>query len=248
MKTLGLIVGSGDLPWQLDWQPDGNAETEYGTASMTPLRAELAGARLIRINRHGLPHRIAPHAINYRANLAALAARSVDAIVALNTVGGIDASATAGSLSLPDQLIDYTWGRHSSFSADDAVQHIDFSHPYDAELNSALAAAAAAVGIPLVPAGTMAVTQGPRLETVAEIRRLAADGCAVVGMTGMPEAALARELAIPFAALCLVVNPAAGVTSEVLDFEQMQEVSVTAMRKVGQLLFAFLERELQVDQ
>jgi 5'-methylthioinosine phosphorylase len=244
VKTVGLLVGSGELPWDVQWQPVDYAASAYGEASMIPQRTELAGMRLVRINRHGVPHRIAPHAINYRANLAALAAQSVDAIVALNTVGGIAAHATSGSLLIADQLIDYTWGRALSFAADDAVEHIDFSHPYDAHLNEELVAAAASIDLVIHQGGTMAVTQGPRLETAAEIRRLAQDGCAVVGMTGMPEAALARELGIPFACICLVVNRAAGLgDTEQLDLQQMHAVSQAGMRKVAQLLVAFFERQ-----
>jgi purine nucleoside phosphorylase len=243
LKTLGLVIGSGDLPWQLDWQPDGSATTPYGDASMVPQRSRFAGVELIMIKRHGVPHHLAPHAINYRANLTALAERSVEAIIAVNTVGGIGGEATSGSLHLAEQLIDYTWGRLQTFSPDDAVRHVDFSHPYDARLNHELAAAASAITLPLTPGATMAVTQGPRLETAAEIRRLAQDGATLVGMTGMPEAALARELAIPFASLCLVVNRAAGLgESDVLDLQQIQEVSAQGMRRVGDLLLAFLER------
>ena len=245
MKRIGLIVGSGELPLQLDWARAGSADTEFGPASMMPEAAQLANIELIRIKRHGEPHRFAPHAINYCANLSALAALSVDAIIALNTVGGITPDATTGALLLPDQLIDYTWGRRQSFSADDAVRHIDFSSPYDSGLNALLSDAARSCGIDLVEGGVMAVTQGPRLETAAEVRRLAGDGCAVVGMTGMPEAALARELDIPFAAICLVVNPAAGVAgAEPVDMQSLQAVSRAGMHTVSRLLLAFVERGL----
>jgi 5'-methylthioinosine phosphorylase len=243
VKRLGLIVGSGELPWQLDWTQAGSADTEFGAASMAPEVAALANIELVRIRRHGEPHRFAPHAINYRANLSALANMSVDAIIALNTVGGITPEATTGALLLPDQLIDYTWGRRQSFCADDAVRHIDFSNPYDCGLQMSLKSAADNCGIAVVEGGVMAVTQGPRLETAAEVRRLARDGCAVVGMTGMPEAALARELDIPFAAICLVVNPAAGVAgAETVDMQSLQEVARAGMHTVSELLLAFVER------
>lgn len=245
MRRVGLIVGSGELPWQLGWTQVGSADTEYGRASMVPEAAQLANTEVIRIKRHGEPHRFAPHAVNYCANLAALAQLSVEAVVALNTVGGISAEAKPGALLLPDQLIDYTWGRRASFSADDAVRHIDFSCPYDAGLKRSLLNAAAGCGVDLFDGGVMAVTQGPRLETAAEVRRLAGDGCAVVGMTGMPEAALARELDIPFAAICLVVNPAAGVAgADTVDMQALKQVSRAGMQAVGELLLAFVERGL----
>jgi purine nucleoside phosphorylase len=198
---------------------------------------------LIRLQRHGVPHHIAPHAVNYRANVAALAALEVDAIVSLNTVGGIAPEAVSGAIVVPDQLIDYTWGRASTFSADDGVRHVDFSSPYDAELRTVLVAAGQGAAFTLVPGGVMGVTQGPRLETAAEIRRMAQDGCAVVGMTGMPEAALARELDIRYVSVSLVVNPAAGVGPDaVLDLDDIQRVAREGMRSVADLLDRFLER------
>ena len=245
MKRIGLIVGSGEIPWQLDWQALGSASTSYGEASMVPEAAQLDTVELIRIKRHGDPHRFAPHAINYCANLSALAELSVQAIVALNTVGGITAQAHTGALLLPDQIIDYTWGRRQSFSSDDAVRHIDFSHPYDADLTQSLAQAGRRAEIDLVRGGVMAVTQGPRLETVAEVRRLAGDGCSVVGMTGMPEAVLARELGIPFAAICLVVNPAAGVAGgQAVDLGSLASVARAGMKTVAELLRTFCQRSV----
>jgi purine nucleoside phosphorylase len=200
----------------------------------------------LRIRRHGVPHRFAPHAINYAANIAAFRALAVDGIIALNTVGGISAEATTGALVLPDQLIDYTWGRRCSFSPDDAVEHFDFTEPFDTDLCAAVVRCAQRAGIDLIEGGTMAVTQGPRLETAAEIRRLAADGCSVVGMTGMPEAALAREAQIPYACVCLVVNPAAGmavtaVAKSSIDLEAMAAVSAAGMAQVSRLLQVFCE-------
>lgn len=245
MSRIGLIVGSGELPWQLEWSTIGSAQTPFGSASMAPELAEMNGAEVVRLMRHGKPHRFAPHAINYRANVAALDAVDIEAIVAVNTVGGISAKAATGSLLLPDQLIDYTWGRESTFSPADAVHHIDFSQPYDPALNAALVAAGERAGSNLVNGGVMAVTQGPRLETAAEIQRLARDGCDVVGMTGMPEAALARERDIPFVALCLIVNPAAGVAGdEAVDMDQLRETSRLGMIDIGKLLLAFFERRL----
>lgn len=251
MKRLGLIVGSGELPWSLDWSAVGSDQTSFGRASSQPELAETGGLQLVRIRRHGVPHRFAPHAINYAANIAAFEALGVDGIIALNTVGGISARAAPGALLLPDQLIDYTWGRRSSFSPDDAVSHIDFTQPFDAELCASLVHCADVSNIELLAGGTMAVTQGPRLETAAEISRLAADGCCVVGMTGMPEAALAREAQIPYACICLVVNPAAGVSLQadrdagVIDMAAIAEVSAAGMTRVSELLQCFCEFSVQ---
>jgi 5'-methylthioinosine phosphorylase len=241
---LGLIVGSSPLPWELAWTPVGEGSTPYGEAAMIPELAARQGVEIVRLARHGIPHRFAPHAVNYRANLHALKAAGVQAIVALNTVGGINPRAAAGSLHLPEQIIDYTWGRAQTFSADDAVVHVDFSEPYDGGLRAGLAEAAARAGLTVTAGGVMGVTQGPRLETAAEIRRMARDGCDLVGMTGMPEAVLARELALPLAALCLVVNPAAGVGPEAaaVSLDEIREVGRVGMRSVAALLDAFLER------
>ena len=162
-------------------------------------------------------------------------------MVALNTVGGINAEATSGSLLVPHQLIDYSWGRAQSFSPDDNVRHIDFSEPYDDSLRKLLLQAAGDCGIEAHDGGVMGVTQGPRLETAAEIRRMAQDGCAVVGMTGMPEAALAREIDLPFASLCLVVNPAAGLSAEVISLDDIRAVAAAGMARIARLLDRFFE-------
>jgi 5'-methylthioinosine phosphorylase len=245
VSRIGLIVGSGELPWQLEWSVTGSAETAFGSAAMAPELAGINGVEVVRLMRHGRPHRFAPHAINYRANIAALDALDVEAIIAVNTVGGISSKARTGALLLPDQLIDYTWGRESTFSPPDAVRHIDFSQPYDSALNAELKAAGESARSTLVNGGVMAVTQGPRLETAGEIKRLARDGCDVVGMTGMPEAALARECDIPFAALCLIVNPAAGVADdEAVDMDRLKETARLGMIDIGELLLAFFERRL----
>ena len=241
MANFGLIVGSGVLDWDIDWQELPGVDTDYGAASAPLLGADIGGHRVFALPRHGLPHRFAPHAVNYRANLKLLEAQAVCAIVALNTVGGITPSAITGELLVPDQIIDYTWGRVQSFSADDAVRHIDFSEPYDAHLRSELLRAGLVAGCPLANGGVMGVTQGPRLETAAEITRMSRDGCAIVGMTGMPEAVLARELGIPFASLSLVVNPAAGLAADVIDLEDIYAAARRCMESVTRLLGVFFE-------
>ena len=163
--------------------------------------------------RHTLP----PHRVNYRANLWALRQLGAQRIVAINAVGGISAGMAPRRLVLPDDLIDYTWGREHTFhdgpgaaGSDNPVEHVDMGRPYDPGLRDALLAAARASGAGLLDGGVYGATQGPRLETPAEIRRMARDGCDVVGMTGMPEAALARELGLAYASIAVVANWAAG--------------------------------------
>ncbi len=240
MARLGLIVGSAELPWTIAWEHIGNTQTEFGEASAQAELAQAGNSEVVRLARHGIPHRIAPHAVNYRANLSLMQSLGVQAIVALNTVGGIGPAAATGAIVLPDQIIDYTWGRPQSFSADEDVRHIDFSQPYDGRLRKQLLDAAQLASLPVVAGGVMGVTQGPRLETAAEIARMRRDDCAIVGMTGMPEAALARELEIPFASLSLVVNPAAGHAGDSVDMAAIAAVAKQGMASVAQILWIFL--------
>jgi 5'-methylthioinosine phosphorylase len=243
MRRVGLINGSAELPWSVQWSGVGSTETEFGQASAQPEITRVGNCEVVRLMRHGVGVRdelrgaIAPHAVNYRANLALLQSLEVGAIVALNTVGGIHESAATGSVVIPDQIIDYTWGRAQTFNPDDDVRHIDFSTPFDRRLRQQLLQAARQAATPVVDGGVMGVTQGPRLETAAEIDRMDRDGCTVVGMTGMPEAALARELGIPFASVCLVVNPAAGRAGESIDLAVIEDVASQGMIAVGQLLW-----------
>jgi 5'-methylthioinosine phosphorylase len=247
MASLGVIAGSGALDWALNWEALPGRETDWGEAS-APLRHAVAGSHHVYLlARHGEPHRYAPHAINYRANLALLAARKLDGVVAFNTVGGIAPFAEPGALVLPDQIIDYTWGRAQTYSPDDEVRHVDFSEPYDAALRRLLLDAAEQAGVELHDGGVMGVTQGPRLETPAEIGRMANDGCAMVGMTGMPEAVLARELDLPFAALGLVVNLAAGLAPGPIDMTELRAESARCVAQAVRLLDALLERHVGAD-
>lgn len=248
MARVGLIVGSGAMAWEVGWQETGERTTAFGEASARLLSASIAGHSVCAIARHGVPHRYAPHAVNYRANLTLLADQRPDLVIALNTVGGISPFATTGALLVPDQIVDYTWGRQQTFSPDDAVRHIDFSEPYDARVRRVLLDAGRRTGLALHDGGVMGVTQGPRLETPAEIRRMARDGCDMVGMTGMPEAALARELALPFAALAMVVNPAAGLTDRAIDLAEIQAASGRCMRDAVRLLETLLESFVSLEQ
>lgn len=219
-------------------------ETPFGKPSAPVLKVghDSASAQsALFLARHGHPHGIAPHAVNYRANVWALREQGATAIVSVNAVGSIDPSLRPTMLVLPDQLIDYTWGRAGTFAPDDAVQHFDFSFPYDAELSERLRSAAHLHGIELRSGGIYGATQGPRLETAAEVARLARDGCTLVGMTGMPEAILARELGLPYASLCLVVNPAAGIVMDgdsgrVITMAEIDQAVADGMSSVRKLL------------
>jgi purine nucleoside phosphorylase len=205
-----VIVGSGFEHLGFEVLTRSPTKTPYGEPSSPVLTLAVGAARIACIARHGEGHALAPHEINYRANLWALEQRGVRACIGVNTVGAIDPKLVPGSLAVPDQLIDYTHGRASTFGGAGAlVQHIDFTEPFSPLLRGRLASAIADCGFAL-RAGTYGVTQGPRLETAAEIGRLARDGCAMVGMTAMPEAALARELGIEYAVCAVAVNYAAG--------------------------------------
>ncbi|HNH25276.1 MAG TPA: S-methyl-5'-thioinosine phosphorylase, partial [Accumulibacter sp.] len=189
---------------------------------------------------HGDGHRIPPHQINYRANIRALADCSPSGIVAVATVGGIRAGLEPGDLLLPHQIIDYTWGRQATYHQlpEGTLQHIDFTEPYDAGLRQRLRKAAARLGLALADGAIYAATQGPRLETAAEIDRLHRDGADVVGMTGMPEAALARELGVPYAAINVVANHAAGRgdSRRAISLADIDAVLATAMQSVRRLI------------
>lgn len=217
-------------------------DTPYGRVS-APLQVVAVGARrALFLARHGQPHHIPPHRINYRANLWALREQGVRRVIAVNAVGGISDVMAAGVIAVPDQIIDYTYGREHTFYDGEAgaLEHVDFSYPYSEILRAALLQAAAAAGVAVVDGGVYGATQGPRLESVAEIERMARDGCALVGMTGMPEAALARELGLEYAALCLVVNPAAGRAPGIITMEDIRRVLAEGMGRVEAVLAAAL--------
>ena len=187
-------------------------ETPFGAASDAITLGELNGRHIAFLARHASGHSIPPHRINYRANVWALSSLGARHVLGINAVGGIRADMGPRVLAVPDQIIDYTHGRITSYcDADDAkVEHVDFTEPYSAELRARVLAAAKRAGIGAVDGGCYGATQGHRLETRAEIARMRRDGCDLVGMTGMPEAALARELKLDYACLAVVANWAAG--------------------------------------
>src|SRR5688572_20926147 len=186
--------------------------TRFGAPSGPIRLGTLDGHRVAFLARHGEGHALPPHRINYRANLAALQAAGTTRVLALNTVGGITERYPPRALGCPDQLIDYTWGRVSTICEESGseVVHVDFGDPYTPALRSEVLDAAMRAGVEVVDGGCYGATQGPRLETRAEIARMRRDGCDLVGMTGMPEAALARELGLDYACLAIVANWAAG--------------------------------------
>lgn len=217
--------------------------TPYGPPSADILQGEYAGHEVLFIARHGHPHRLPPHKVNYRANLWALQQAGAQAILAVNAVGGIHSAMGTGHFCVPHQIIDYTSGREHTYFADDLEQvtHIDFSYPYDEGLRGQLIAALTAEGLAHSSQGVHGVMQGPRLETAAEIARLERDGCDIVGMTGMPEAALARELGLPYACLALVVNPAAGKGAGVIGMADIEQALLAGMGQVQATLARVLK-------
>lgn len=239
--ALGVIGGTGALTLFQDHEAF-VVDTPWGAPSSELTRVTLGVAKAKQsawvIQRHGNPHRIPPHCVNYRANLWALKEAGVEHVIAINAVGGIDPTLTPGELVLVDQVIDYTWGRAHTYSdgSNQALQHIEFGQPYEGPLREALILAANEAGVGMRLGGCYGATQGPRLETEAEIARMARDGCDVVGMTGMPEASLARELGLDYACVCVVANPAAGVGAEPISLEEIHRVLDGAMSAVGKWL------------
>jgi 5'-methylthioadenosine phosphorylase len=238
---LGIIGGSGltELAGMVAMRQQ-RMQTPYGEPSGPLCFGLLGGRDAVFLARHGAGHAIAPHEVNYRANIWALHAQHAKEIVAVATVGGIRADFAPGTLAIPDQIIDYTYGRRSTFreGPGTGVAHIDFTRPYCEAMRQRLLRAAAAAGEPVAAGGTYGATQGPRLETAAEINRLERDGADMVGMTGMPEAALARELGVCYAAITVVVNHAAGrgASARAISLETIDSVLRVAMARVRSIL------------
>jgi 5'-methylthioinosine phosphorylase len=238
---LAVIGGSGlSQLTNLEVRQRKAARTPFGEPSGPLTVGTLEGGEIVFLARHGYGHTIAPHQINYRANLWALKDIGVERIVSIASVGGIRADLVPGVLLVPNQIIDYTWGRAATFfeGSEAQVTHIDFTEPYAASERLRILEAAAACGEAIVDGGVYATTQGPRLETAAEITRLERDGADVVGMTGMPEAALARELDLAYAAIGVVVNYAAGRgdSTRAIALAQIDVVLDQAMGRVRRII------------
>jgi 5'-deoxy-5'-methylthioadenosine phosphorylase len=247
MSRIGIIGGSGlDQLAALTGVRSRRVTTAWGEPSAPLLEGCLDGTPVVFLPRHGASHHLPPHRINYRANVAALRDAGVKEIFAVAAVGGIGREAGPGALVIPDQIIDYTWGREHTFhdGLDGRVEHIEFGAPFCPVLRQCLIEAAGEIGQAVVAEGCYGATQGPRLESAAEIARMARDGCTLVGMTGMPEAALAREAGLAYASCALVVNWAAGLSAEPITMDEiLRELREGMGRVVGVLSAAVRRRE-----
>ena len=244
MGLLAIIGGSGDSRLGIHKDPPAPAaQTPYGPTSAAIQRLTLCGQEVLFLARHGSYHRIPPHRVNYRANLWALKAEGADRVVALAAVGGISPVLGPRAFAIPHQLIDYTYGRDQSFHEGDEsrVVHVDFTEPYCEGLRARLLEACALAGVPARDRAVYGATQGPRLETAAEIARLERDGCDLVGMTGMPEAVLARELDLCYAALAYVVNWAAGKAPGPIRMQELEGHLGHCMERVEAILLALAQ-------
>lgn len=239
---LAIIGGSGlnQFP-ELEIIGEKKIHTPYGDCSSPLTIAGLNDRHLIFLPRHGQGHKLPPHQINYRANMWALKEIGVTRVLAVNAVGGINPAMEPGMFVVPHQIIDYTYSREQSYNflTDGYINHIDFTHPYSQSMRQQLIASLLSENLPFQEQGVYACTQGPRLETAAEVLRLQRDGCDLVGMTAMPEAALARELGLEYAALCLVVNWAAGLASEELSMDDILKTLAAGMADIKKTIFIF---------
>lgn len=221
--------------------------TPYGDPSGPLTYGKLNAHDVIFLARHGYGHTIAPHEVNYRANLWALSNQGVTRIVSVASVGGITPELTPGTIAVPDQIIDYTYGRKATFfeGRDKPVTHMDFTHPYCEKMRTLVLRAAEIAGETCLPGGVYAATQGPRLETAAEVNRIERDGATMIGMTGMPECALAKELGICYAALTVVANSAAGrgASKDGISYQEVEAGLIDSMRRVRLLL----EQVVRID-
>ncbi len=242
---LAIIGGSGLTQLSnLDVTHRLAVRTPYGEPSGALTFGRIAGEDLVFLARHGYGHTIPPHEVNYRANIWALKQQKVEGVVSVASVGGIRADMRPGVIAVPHQIIDYTWGRKNTFfeGGEQGVTHIDFTEPYSAQLRRRIVDAARACEEPVVEDAIYAASQGPRLETAAEIDRLERDGVDIVGMTGMPEAALAREADLDYAAIAVVANYAAGRADSLHgirleDIEQLRR-SLARVRRIIEKLVA----------
>ncbi|MCG8534222.1 MAG: S-methyl-5'-thioinosine phosphorylase [Pseudomonadales bacterium] len=242
MAAIAIIGGTGLTELEgLKIQDKKTVETPYGEPSSPLMMGKFAGKKVVFLPRHGEGHKLPPHQINYRANIHALKSAGVSDVIAVNAVGSINPMMKAEALVVPHQIVDYTWGREFTFSEAGKVIHVDFTYPYHEPIRQGLLKAAKASEITVHNGAVYGATQGPRLETAAEIDRLEQDGCDLVGMTGMPEAGLAREAELNYACLSLVVNMAAGRSDGIITMEEIEQALVNGMANVRTLLSAYLK-------
>ncbi|HAG96845.1 MAG: S-methyl-5'-thioadenosine phosphorylase [Pseudomonadales bacterium] len=241
MGLIAIVGGTGLTELQgLELTDTRTLETEYGVPSAALEFGRFGQQPVVFLARHGKGHTVPPHQVNYRANIQALKQVGVEKIIAVNAVGGINPQMGAESLVIPDQIIDYTWGREFTFADQGNVLHVDFSYPYSEPLRQSLLTAAAELGLEVHDGGVYGATQGPRLETAAEVDRLERDGCDIVGMTGMPEAPLAREAELEYACLSLVVNMAAGRSEGIITMDDIELAIKNGMGNVRAILAQLL--------
>lgn len=243
MTELAIIGGTGLTALEgLEIVRREVVHTPFGEPSGPLTHGTLYGREIVFLPRHGATHNIPPHMINYRANLWALKHIGVVRIIAVSAVGGINPELLPRRIAFPRQIIDYTYSRAHTYFEDGLrhVTHIDFTSPYCQELREVLVAAAVQAGLDAWAQGTYGATQGPRLETAAEIDRMERDGCDMVGMTGMPEAALARELELCYATAAVTANRAAGRGGEQITMDEIRENLRQGMADVVKLLDAVM--------
>ena len=239
MQLVAIIGGSGLTRLKnLEITRREVVRTPFGEPSAPLVFGHLGGQKAVFLARHGHGHTIPPHEVNYRANIWALKEAGASHVIAVNAVGGIHESLGSGRLVVPDQIIDYTYGRAHTFFGNEQkpVTHVDFTFPYCEELRAAVITAAREINLDVAAQGTYGATQGPRFETIAEIRRLERDGADIVGMTGMPETSLARELGLCYACIALVVNPAAGKADGTISIKEIEHILEGGMEQVRHLL------------
>lgn len=239
MASLAIIGGTGLTKLKnLQIERREVMHTPYGEPSGALTFGTLCGKDVVFLARHGYGHTIPPHMVNYRANLWALKQAGIKRIIAVCAVGSIRADIAAGGVVIPDQIIDYTWSRHHTFFETDltSVTHIDFTEPYCSDMRVLLLQSARDAGVEVLPSGTYGASQGPRLETAAEINRMERDGCDMVGMTGMPEAALARELELCYGVCAVSANAAAGRGNGPIEMAEIEQNLKTGMTRVRAIL------------
>jgi len=239
MAKLAIIGGTGLTKLKnLEIERREVMHTPYGEPSGALTFGRLCDKDVVFLARHGYGHTIPPHMVNYRANLWSIRELGISKVIAVCAVGGIHAELVPASVVIPDQIIDYTWSRHHTFFETDleSVTHIDFTEPYCREMRELLIGSARTAGVEVRTTGTYGASQGPRLETAAEINRMERDGCDMVGMTGMPEAALARELGLCYAVCAVSANAAAGRSDGPIEMEEIERNLKTGMSRVRAIL------------